>query len=166
MVAYGGISTAVRRLALEQRITAQRVVEMFDDDGDELVAAGDLATLETLMAEADDIVTGLLLKKGFNAQQLEILALDRQVVRAWAGIVAQLAGERKPEWLDEGGKGPFDAFGVRAREELRALARGEIRSAQEDIAGANSSLSGGVERHAFEFAPDPDIPGDRGRGSF
>lgn len=166
MVAYGGSTTGARRLALEQRITAQRVVEMFDDDGDELVASGDLAALETVMSDADDIVTGLLIKKGFNAEQLEILALDRQVVRAWSGIVAQLAGERKPEWLDENGKGPFDAFGVRGREELRALARGEIRSVQEDVAGSNSALSGGVDRHAFEFAPNPDIPGDRGRGSF
>ena len=166
MVAYGGSTTEERRLALAQRITAARVVEMFDDDGDELVAGADLATLETVMGDADDIVTGLLIKKGFSADQLEILARDRQVVRAWSGIVAQLAGERKPEWLDESGKGVFEAFGVRGREELKALARGEIRSVQEDVTGSNSALSGGVDRHAFEFAPDPDIPGDRGRGSF
>jgi hypothetical protein len=165
-VAYGGLDAAARRAAIEARITAARVVELFDDDGDGLVAAGDLATLATIMGDADDIVTGLLINKGFNEEQLEILALDRQVIRAWAGIAAQLAGERKPEWLDEQGHGPFDAFGVRARAELKALARGEIRSVQEGVAGLNSALSGSVDTHPFEFSPDPSIPGDRGRGSF
>lgn len=160
MVTYGG------REALEARITGQRVIELFDDDGDGLVEDGDLTTLETVMGDADDIVTGLLVRKGFSEAQLEILAEDRQVIRAWAGIAAQLAGERKPEWLDDAGHGPFEAFGVRAREELKALARGEIRSVQESVAGANASLSGSVDEHPFEFAPDPNIPGDRGRGSF
>ena len=160
MVAYGS------RQALEQRITAQRVIELFDDDGDGLVADGDTDTLETIMGDADDIVTGLLIKKGFSEEQLEILAEDRQVVRAWAGIAAQLAGERKPEWLDDAGRGPYDAFGVRGREELKALARGEIRSVQETVAGSNTSLSGSVDTHPFEFSPDPNVYGDRGRGSF
>ena len=166
MVDYGGASTSLRRRALEERITASRVIEMFDDDQDGLVAGADLVTLETIMGDADDIVTGLLIKKGFSEEQLEILALDRQVIRAWSGIVAQLAGERKPEWLDESGRGPFDAFGIRARAELTALARGDIRSVQESVAGSNAALSGSVDSHPFEFAPDPDIPGDRGRGSF
>lgn len=166
MVSYGGSTTSERRAAFEARITAQRIVELFDDDGDGLVEGTDLATLVTIMGDADDIVTGILFKKGFGEQQLEILALDRQVIRAWAGIAAQLAGERKPEWLDDSGHGPFDAFGVRGREELGRLARGEIRSIQETVSGPNSALSGSVDDHVFEFAPDPSIPGDRGRGSF
>lgn len=166
MVAYGGDTTELRRKALEERITAQRIIELFDDDGDGLVAGDDLATLETIMGDADDIVTGLLIKKGFNEQQLEILALDRQVIRAWSSIAAQLAGERKPEWIDESGRGPYDAFGIRGREELRALARGDVRSVQETLAGANAVLSGSVDQHVFEFAPDPTVPGDRGKGSF
>jgi hypothetical protein len=167
MVAYGGATTEDRRAALEARITGQRVIELFDDDGDGLVEGTDLDNLATVMGDADDIVTGLLIKKGFSTvEQLELIALDRQVTRAWAGIAAQLAGERKPEWLDDAGHGPFEAFGVRGREELRALARGEVRSVQETVAGVNAALSGSVGEHAFEFAPDPNIPGDRGRGSF
>lgn len=166
MVAYGGATTDLRRKALEDRITPERLIQLFDDDGDGLVAGEDLATLETILGDADDIVTGLLIKKGWSEQQLEFLALDRQVIRAWSGIAAQLAGERKPEWIDESGHGPYDAFGVRAREELRALARGDIRSVQESTAGVNAALSGSVDQHVFEFAPDPNIPGDRGKGSF
>lgn len=166
MVAYGGTTIDERRLALESRITAQALLELFDDDGDGLVEDGDLATLETIMGDADDIVTGLLIKKGWSEEGLELLALDRQVIRCWSGIAAQLAGERKPVWLDESGRGRFDAFGVRAREELGRLARGEVRSVQEKVAGVNTSLSGSVGAHVFEFNPDPSIPGDRGRGSF
>lgn len=166
MVQYGGSTTTERRQAIEQRITAERLVELFDDDGDGLVADADLATLETIMGDADDIVTGILIRKGWSAEGLEHIALDRQVVRNWAGIAAQLAGERKPEWLDESGRGPFDAFGIRAREELGRLARGEVRSVQEALAGPPLSLGSEVGDHPFEFAPDPRIPGDRGRGSF
>lgn len=166
MVQYGGATTADRRKAVEDRVTASRLVELFDDDGDGLVEDADLATLETIMGDADDIVTGILIRKGWSAEGLEFVALDRQVVRSWAGIVAQLAGERKPEWLDESGRGPFDAFGIRAREELGRLARGETRSVKEDQAGPNLSAGGDVGDYPFEFAPDPRIPGDRGRGSF
>ncbi len=166
MVAYGGSSTSERRAALEQRITARGLLEMFDDDGDGSVAGDDLATLETVMGDADDIVTGLLIKKGFTEEQLELLKVDRQVIRAWAGIAAQLAGERKPEWLDANGRGRFDAFGIRSREELGRLARGEIRSVQESVAGPTTVTSGSIDTHRFEFAPDPNIPGDRGKGGF
>ncbi len=155
------------RLDLEQRLTASRLVEMFDDDGDGLVEGGDLATLETIIAEANDIVAGILLNKGYSAEQLETIKLDKQVTRAWSGIAAQLSGERKPEWLNDRGQGPYDAFGARARAELKALAIGETRSIQEATAGRNLSVSGEVARTVFQFAPDPNDPNDRfGPGGF
>lgn len=160
MVAFGS------RQALEERITAQRVVMMFDDDGDGAVTGTDEATLEAIMRDADDIVTGLLLQKGWSLDQLELLKEDRQVLRAWSGIAAQLAGERKPEWLDANGRGPFDAFGVRARQDLKALARGETRSVQESVAGINPAIDGEVGIGDFLFNPNPYIPGDRGPGGF
>lgn len=155
------------RLDLEQRLTPQRVVQMFDDDGDGLIEGSDLATLETLIAEANDIVAGILLNKGFTAEQLETIKLDKQVTRAWCGIASQLAGERKHEWLNERGQGQYDAQGVRARAELKALAIGETRSIQEATAGGNLSLVGEVARTTFQFAPDPNDPSDRyGPGGF
>lgn len=166
MVQYGGADALERRAAIEERITAQRLVQMFDDDGDGLVAGGDLAKLDGTLADADDIVTGILLNKGFTLEQLEILKADRQVVRAWANIAAQLAGERKTEWLNERGEGPFQAFGERARAELKALARGDIRSVMEPEAGTNASVTVVAPLPDFQFAPDPRIPGDRGPGGF
>lgn len=166
MVQYGGATANERRTAMEERITAQRLVQMFDDDGDGVVAGPDLVTLEGTMADADDIVTGILLNKGFTLEQLEILKEDRQVTRAWANIATQLAGERKHEWLNERGEGLFEAFGVRARAELKALARGDIRSVMEPEAGANLSVTTVAPWPDFQFAPDPRYPGDRGPGGF
>ena len=156
------------REALERRISAQRLVQMFDDDGDGAIANGDLDTLEEIMGAASDVVTGLLLHKGFTAAQLEIIKSDRQVVHAWAGIAAQLAGERKTEWLDDNGQGPYDALGKRGRDELKALATGAIRSVQEATAGANPAVSGAnsvrVNEEPFIFNPNPRDYGSGGRG--
>jgi hypothetical protein len=155
------------RLDLEQRMTAQRLVEMFDDDGDGVIAGTDLATLTTVIDEANDIVAGILLNKGYTAEQLETIRLDKQVTRAWSGIAAQLAGERKPEWCNDRGQGPYDAQGARGRAELKALAIGETRSIQEATAGRNLGLVGEVSRANFQFAPDPNNPNDRnGPGGF
>lgn len=163
---YGGLLTAERRKAIEDRITAKRLTDLFDDDNDGDLVGDDLVKLETTMADADDVVTGLLVKKGFTMEQLELLATDRQIVRAWANIAAQLAGERKPEWLDANGKGVYDAFGTRAREELRALARGDIRSVKEPEAGVTRAVSAGGDARVLEVCPDPRYPWDRGPGGF
>lgn len=169
MVMYGGDTTEERRLAIEQRLSAQQVADIFDDDGDGQVEGADLAKLEQTMADADDVVTGILLGKGWTEQQLEdALRLDRQVIRCWVGIFAQLAGERRTERLDDEGRGPFDALGVRGRAELGKLARGELRSAQESAVGGaiNASIGGQVETRPFFYAPDPRDPEDQGPGGF
>lgn len=163
---YGGLDTASRRKTLEDRLTASRVVDLFDDDGDGRLEDEDLAKLETTMADADDIVTGILVKKGFSLEQLEIVATDRQIVRAWTNIFAQLAGERKHEWLDAQGHGQYEAQGVRAREELRALARGDIRSVKEPEAGPTQAVAAAGDARVLEVSPDPRYPWDRGPGGF
>jgi len=166
-VQYGGDTTSERRATVEDRIGADRLVQLFDRDGDGVITGADLTRLESYLAQADDVVTGLLVKRAWSEQQItDGLRFDRQVINAWSGIFAQIAGEQNTEWLNAEGKGVYDALGVRGRAELGALARGETRSAQESIVGANATLGGRVTDYAFEFAPDPRIRGDRGRGSF
>ncbi len=157
------------RAALAARITEQRLVQMFDDDGDGIVAGADLQILDDIMGAASDVVTGLLLNKGFSAVQLAIIKNDRQVIHAWAGIAAQLAGERKTEWLNDKGQGPYDALGARGRAELKALSTGMIRSVQEETAGANAMVSGSTNTGdpVFIFNRNPNDPNDRyGPGGF
>ena len=165
MTRYGGDTTDDRRTALEQRTTATRVLQAFDDDGDGVLAGADLLTLEATLADADDVVSGILVGKGYVPEQLELLRTDRQIVRAWAGIAAQLMGERRPEWLEDG-VGPFDEIGQRARSELTKLTRGEIRSVKEPDAGVISTISGMVDAREHFFLPNPDDPLDRGPGGF
>ena len=156
------------RAALAARITEQRIVQMFDDDGDGVVSGDDLQILADIMGAASDVTTGLLLNKGFSLKQLEIIKNDRQVIHAWAGIAAQLAGERKPEWLNANGEGPYDALGARGRAELKALAVGTIRSVQETDAGPNAMVGGELSPNpSFIFNPNPNDPNDRfGPGGF
>ena len=165
MTRYGGDTTDERRTALEQRTTAIRVLQAFDDDGDGLIEGADLATLEATLADADAVVTGILLGKGFTAVQIEAMRTDRILVRAWAGIAAQLMGERRPEWL-ENGIGPFDEIGQRGRAEAKKFTTGENRSELEADAGVSSTISGMVDARDHFFLPNPDDPLDRGPGGF
>jgi hypothetical protein len=157
------------RAALAARITEQRLVQMFDDDGDGVIADGDLVTLTDILGAASDVVTGILMNKGFSVVQLEIVKTDRQVIHAWAGIAAQLAGERKTEWLDAQGQGPYDALGQRGRAELKMLSTGMIRSFTEVDAGTNPAVQGAVSvgDPVFIFNRNPNDPRDRyGPGGF
>ena len=157
------------RAALAARVTEQRLVQLFDDDGDGVIEGSDLAILTDIMGAASDIVSGMLYQKGFSEKQLLIIKDDRQVVQAWAGIAAQLAGERKTEWLDENGKGPYDGIGVRGRSELKLLSTGTVRSIKEVDAGPNLSLKGelSVGDPTFVFNRNPNDPTDRyGPGGF
>lgn len=164
-ITYGGATIEERRAALESRMSASWVRDLFDDDNDGVLEGTDLATLEQVLGDADDVVTGVLLNKGYSAAQIEILKADRQIVRLWANIAAQLAGERKPH-LFEDGVGPWDVIGQRARTELGRLARGDIRSHLESEAGVNTTLSGQVDVRENFYAPDPNDPNDRGPGGF
>jgi len=166
VVQYGGDTTSERRKTVEDRVAGLALVDCFDDDGDGELAGTDLDKLEQTLADADDVVTGILVSKGYTTAQLELIRTDRQIVRCWAGIVAQFAGERRHVWTDDEGGGPFEGLGQRSRIELTKLARGEIRSVEEPTAGPNLAVGGEVEHRAFFFAPDPNDPNDRGPGGF
>jgi hypothetical protein len=145
-----------------------RLVQFFDDDGDGVVADGD-AQLVQAMTDADDVVTGILLDKGWSLAQLALLVGDRQVTRSWAGIAAQLAGERRPEFFDDKGLGPFDAIGQRGRMDLGKLAQGQVRSRREQETGGpgrNPLQEAAVTDRALIFNPDPRDPNRYGPGGF
>lgn len=156
------------RAALEAAITAQRVIQLFDDDGDGAVAGTDEATLNDFIARADAVVVGILLHKGFTVAQLTTLVTDKQILALWGSICAQIAGERKHEWLDANGHGPFHGIGQRARADLVNVATGLIRLEKETEAGANTTLSGDYAAPCpvFIFNADPRDPYRRPPGGF
>lgn len=161
------------RTALEARITADRVVQIFDFDGDGLVTGADETRLDQTIADANDVVAGILLGKGFSLAQLETLKDDNQIKRAWSCICAQLAGEVRTEWYDDEGKGPYDALGQRARAELKALTRGELRSRLETDPDGNAGVNAAIRADCstaspvFIFNRNPNNPNDtHGPGGF
>jgi len=154
---------------LVRKLGRRRVIELFDEDGDGTIDTGDDATtVDDTVAAANDEVTGVLLRKGFSAEQLNGLSEDASLRRHATSILAQLAGERKTEFLDAEGKGPYDAIGERARKELEKFSRGEKRSRLEDQAGDNPIVGGDVNLGSpvFIFSRDPRNPGTSGPGGF
>lgn len=161
---------------LAKRISRRRAVELFDDDGDGLVAGDDLVTAQDTAGAAHDEVVSIIFKKGFDLGQVAKLEADRSLRRYATDIFAQLAGERRAEFLNDQGKGPYDALGERARATLKMVAAGELRSRLEDdasagpdtAAGANPIVGGETSTGTpvFIVSRDPNIPGSRGPGGF
>ena len=155
----------VTRRDLEARLGADRVVELFDDDGD---GSADEELLAEVLDDANKELESVLFKKGFGLDQLNNLSRDRLLRRSATEIAAQLSGERRTEWLDDKGKGPYDALGERGRRRLEKLSHGELRASLEARYGGNTTVRGAVAGPTpkFVFNPDPTDPRRRGPGGF
>jgi hypothetical protein len=153
---------------LQQKITARRVLDLFDDNGDGRIDGTDSAALDEAVASANDEVTSILFRKGFSREQLVELAEDASLRRYATAILAQIAGERRTEFLDAEQRGPYHQAGERARESLVKMSRGELRSKKEDTAGENPIVGGDTNLGdpVFIFSRDPRYPGRGGPGGF
>ena len=147
-------------------ISNSRAVELFDDNGDGVIADSETAVANAL-ASANDAVASILFLKGFSADQLEQGLKDDASIRRYAtAIFAQYGGERRTEFLSQDGKGRYEGIGKRARDNLAAFARAELRSRTEQDVGANPIALGDASAGcpAFLVARDPRYPGSRDRG--
>lgn len=130
---------------LERKLSRRRVVELFDQDGDGALNGEEQTTLDEAVATANDEATGIILRKGFSSDQLNTLSQDASLRRAATGMLAQIAGENRTEFLDGEGKGPYDNVGERGRKEFEKYSRGEKRSRKEDEAGDNPIVGGDTD---------------------
>lgn len=153
---------------LRAQLSPRKVIELFDDDGDGVIAGSDLTSADETVARVNDEVTSILFRKGFSKEQLDELVSDASLRRYATSILAQYAGERRTEFLTAGGTGPYDAIGERARGALVKLSRGELRSKKEDTAGANPIVGGDTNLGdpVFIVSRDPRYPGRPGPGGF
>jgi hypothetical protein len=163
------MASFVTQEELENMIGRAKVIDLFDDDRDGALDAAELARLNGIIAEANDHTTGVLIKKGWENDQLDDISADRAVRRAACQLAAAYAGERKPEFADANGDFPFNAQGKRGKEYLRDFVKGEQRSRTEAQAGNNKSIGGrvSISTPSSVFGRDPNDPDDQygdGRG--
>lgn len=154
---------------LIRKITRRRVVELFDDDGDGDITGTDAATIGETVAAANDEVTSIMFRKGFDAAALNELSEDASLRRYATSILAQHAGERRVEFLDDAGRGPFHDMGERARSALVKMSMGELRSKKEGTGAGENPIVGGdtnLGDPVFIVSRDPRYPGRPGPGGF
>ncbi len=154
---------------LERKITRRRVVELFDDDGDGTLVGADADVIADTVAAANDEVTSIMFRKGFDAAALNELSEDASLRRYATSILAQHAGERRAEFLDDDGRGPFHMMGERARVALVKMSQGELRSKKEDTGAGENPIVGGdtnLGDPVFIVSRDPRYPGRPGPGGF
>lgn len=164
------MASFVNRSDAEKQMTVARLLQLFDDDLDGQIAGDDLEALNEVMAEANDYVTAQLYLHGFSADQLNGLSRDRGIRRAAVQIFCEFAGTRRTEFINPTtGQGPYHELGKRAREYLKSLSKGELRSRLEEQHGKNPSTAGvdSIPDPPYIFSRDPNDPNDRfGPGGF
>lgn len=154
---------------LIRRITRRRVVELFDDNGDGDITGSDAVGIDEAVASANDEVTSIMFRKGFDAAALNELSEDASLRRYATAILAQLAGERRLEFLDAEGRTQFFWLGERARAALTKMSHGELRSKKEATGAGENPVVGGdtnLGDPVFVFSRDPRYPGRSGPGGF
>lgn len=102
---------------LEATITAARVVDLCDDDGD---GVADPATVSEVIEQASDTVQEYAVEVG---DALTVGTMTAAMRRRVAIIAAHYAGSRRPEFRDANGAAPYLAEYKVAIAELEAWAK-------------------------------------------
>jgi len=155
---------------LEERVGPTRVLQLFDEDNDGSLSAGELATLAKILEAAEGEVDSRLIRS-WGVDGITTLAEADSTVKFHASWIAlEFAVERKPEFLGDGGVGQYQAQYDRAIKYFEKLSKGRQRSAGESEAGTGANVGGKLQptlptgTSRFVFAPDNDNP--TGHGGF
>lgn len=158
--------------SLEQLVSfigRRRVVELFDEDGDGQLVGEDATRIAETVAGVNDEVTSILYRKGFDRAALVALAEDAGLRRYATRMLAQAAGQRKLEFHDSDGDGPYYKIGEDARTALTKMSQGELRSKTEGTGAGENPIVGGdtnLGDPVFIVSRDPRYPGTSGPGGF
>jgi hypothetical protein len=140
---------------LEQRFRPDVVKRVFSDDGGGVAGPRLDQSARAASRQADAV-----LLKAWTVDQVPLLVAEDEAV--WSAVceLAMAHGtEGKPEWSGDGA--PFEDLRRRALEMLEMLAKAQLRSRGEAVAGANPNVKGSVssvESPAFMFAPSRGRP--------
>lgn len=160
------------RSVLNTLVGAARVTQLFDDDGDGVLGASELATLDEVMAQAEGFALSYMLR-GFTAEQVTQLAgADPYFLSAVGWVACEFASERPGQNVGADGRGRYWAQFERATAYFERLSKSQVHSKGEATAGANKQSGGSVKPKdpttgkppSFTFAADDDAP--TGHGGF
>lgn len=156
------MATFVVLADLEGRFGAARVRQYLDDDGD---GTPDPDVVAVVLDDANADVTSRLLRKGHTAAELNLLAADSWLKRRATEIAIAYASERRPEWLNQMGEGPYETLRKRARADLKEWQANEARIPTETDIAPRHNVAGDLGRGpGFVFAESDDNP--KGSGGF
>ena len=159
---------------LSNQITASRIIQFFDDDGDGVVVDAD-SQVASVLEQAEGQYYSRMLRAYPSKDSLTTLANNDPVVKGhviW--IACELAAERRTEFTDAEGWGAFRVQYDRAIKELDLLSKGATHSIAEEQVGLGANSGGviqpspnqGTEKQ-FTFLPSRnDGTGGTGPGGF
>ena len=152
---------------LTSLVGASRVSQYFDDDlsGDATEESTEIAdVLQAAENEADGY-----LRKSWDIDSITLMAgTDGAFLRHVAWVALEFAAERRPEFCDPEGKGPYWAYYERSVKFFTELGKGNRRSIGESVAGTSPRIGGIVQPTVsssvprFVFAKDRDNPSGHG----
>lgn len=154
---------------LSNQVGLERVVQFFDDDGDGVVVDADLNVIAVLDQAEGQYFSRMLRAYGDKATLILLAANDPVVKGHIVWIACELMGERRVEFTNADGWGPFQAQYNRAIKELDLLSKGATRSGGEEVVGLGGNTGGRIQpaqnvgtTKQFTFNPskgDPSGPG-------
>ena len=158
---------------LDQKIGATTVTRYIDDNGNAVVDAGpgsEEAFLDQFMDEAEATAVSHMMSAGYDEAGVTTIAENDPAFKgqvAW--IACELLAERRTEFSNDEGWGPYKVQYERAITYLEKLAKGRRRTKGEAQAGANAQVGGNVSPRPpsgtsaqFTFAPNKQNPGGSG----
>ena len=156
------------RADLDARITAAKVDQLFDRDGDGIA---ETSVINEVLAEAEGEALALLLR-AFTIQQVTAMVgtpgvpgpdVSLRAKMAW--IACELGCETKPEFCGADGKGRYWARYTVSKEDIDKMSKGGLRTPS----GEKNAQTGGLIRprlqtgeKPFVFAPSGSSRSPRG----
>lgn len=159
---------------LYSRVGSRKVNGYFDDNNNGVVSDESQAVDDVLSAAEGEMYSRMLRAypgdMSDSGSALRVLVANDPTLKmhvAWVGC--QYAAERRPEFTDENGEGPYKGQFKRAIDYFETLSKGAKRSRGETQAGKGANTGGNIQpsppqgrSDQFVFAPSRNSPGGHG----
>ena len=153
---------------LEIKVGADTLLGLLSDSNGSTLSAAELVVLDDIMAQAENEAYSRLLRAYSKTAIILLAANDPALKGHIAWIALAFAAERRGAFLADDGRGAYQNQYDRAIKYFEAIAKAQLRSAGETVAGTTEQVGGTVqptpvnEDEPFVFAPSVNNPGGSG----